>query len=440
MDITRKGFFASLGGAVAGALVGCRDAPAAGGEARALLQQQQEGCGGQGCSVRAFGAAGDGARDDSRPINAALQATRKVGEYGTAAGKGEPVTIPPGIYRLDEPLNLTGTQHNLRGTGAYQTVLRANTGGVAADMARTGFTTLRDVLIDVLGARSPAVLGILQARDAAGAQAYHNNVYDTVVRLGHDARAHGGRGTVGLYNVGCENTTYHNLTLRADTGLYLGSGNRYGIRSPHAGAIGDNVSMTVVGVRGTSAIAGMAGPAVRIVGGGQIDLGDTSLYTQYAEAGLARPYPYAIEVLAQTTALRYTGSTEGYPALLKVHSLLTGLFLECYMAHAPGRHRVFLAEGAVLSGGRIDVVPTSGSSGGNLIEAQTGYASVVEGMDISLYGQGIDLKANGVLRGCTIRSTRTLAATKRSIVAGTRVGNVITASDGVHIDGVTPWS
>ncbi len=411
--------------------------------------------GGQVYNVRAFGAVGDGTTNDAQAISLALNAARKTGEYGTAGGQGQPVHVPSGIYRVDSPLNMTGSQLNLRGAGPYQTVLRGNTGavgyGVFIDMAPAGLTTVRDVLVDVVGMPNPSTIGVLQARNPAGAQAHANHLSDVVIRLNHMPSANGFNGTVGIYNVGSEVTTYNSVQLRADIGLYLGSGNNlnasvdpnvppYQVVSPFTGAIGDNVSMTVVGLRGTSAILALAGPAVRIRGAAAIDLGDASLGSVwYEEPALSGPYPYAIEVLAQTHSLRYSGSMENFPSVLKVHSAMSGLFLECYAAHDPGpAPRVFLAAGATLAGGRIDVVPTAGSNGGTLIKGEPGTGCVVRGVDISLYNQGIDL-GNGVLTGCVIRSTRSLADTKTGIVAGTRSGNVIHASDGVHIDGVTPW-
>lgn len=415
--------------------------------------------GGQVYNARAFGATGDGATNDAPAINAALAAARKAGEYGTPGGEGQPVLVPSGIYVLENTvspsaasgaLNLTGGQFNLRGSGSHQTVLRAGAGGVAIDMAATALSTVRDLLIDDLGRQTPSTIGILQARHPSGAQAYANHLYNVSVRLGTSTAANGGKGTVGVYNVGGEATTYEAIQLRADIGLFLGAGNNinehpqdpavFTASSPHIGAIAGNAGLSSITVSGTSTIFSLRGPAVRIGGGAQIDLSDTALASVWYEGNvLPGPYQYAIETTSQVTGLRYTGSMENYPRLLKVRSLLTGLFLECYAAHDPAETRIFLAEGAALVGGRIDVAPNPGSRGGKLIEAQEGYGSTVHGMDIDLYQQGIDLKENGVLSGCIVRSSRPLAATKAGIVAGTRNGNVILASDGVHIDGVTPW-
>src|SRR5689334_4332385 len=75
-----------------------------------------------------YGAVGDGVTDDAPAINRALEAVRKRMDYGGQGKQGMVVYIPPGIYRLDAPLDLNGRQFNLMGAGSYQTVLRGNTG------------------------------------------------------------------------------------------------------------------------------------------------------------------------------------------------------------------------------------------------------------------------------------------------------------------------
>lgn len=411
--------------------------------------------GGQVYNARAYGATGDGSTNDAPYINGALTAARKTGEYGTPGGQGQPVLVPSGIHRLASSgstpgaLNLTGSQFNLLGAGSHQTVLRGDTGGVVIDMAATGLSTVRSLLIDNLGMTTNAsTIGILQARHSSGAQAHSNHLHNVSVRLGANAAANGGNGTVGLYNVGCETTTYENVQLRADIPLFMSAGNNlsagtanaaYAASSPYVGTLAANTSMTVVGLRGTSVLQALGGPAVRIAGAAEIDLGDSVLASVWNEAGLTAGYPYAMESVSQTHALYFSGAVYGFPRVLRVRSALAGLFLECYAAHGAGQARIYLEAGATIEGGRIDVVPLVGTSGGTLIEAQQGYQSIVHGLEINLYQQGIDLKANGILSGCLIRSSRSLAATKAGIVAAEKRGNVIVATDGVHVDGLTPW-
>jgi len=415
--------------------------------------------GGELYNVKAYGAVGDAVNspgiDDAPAIGAALAAARKTGEYGTPSGQGQPVLLPSGVYRVDTPLNLVDRQMNLRGSGPHQSVLRGNTGGygwgVLIDMTGAGFSSLRDLSLETRGMQSKSALGVLQARrNEPNADALCNNLSRVTVRMEHVATANANQGTFAVVNVGCETTTYDSVYLLADVGLFIGSGNNlsrpgdapFAAVSPFAGAVLPNASMSVVSVRGTSNIVGISGPAVRIAGGADIDLGDSALLSQaFLQTGVPT-YPYAIEVLAQTSNLRYSGSMENFSSLLWIgtNQMVVGLMLDCYAAHNGGtqldRPRIVMGAGSRITGGRINVVPNPGTMGGTLIKAQ-GPGVLVEGIDIDLYAQGIDLTAGGALKSCVIRSTRTLAETMAGIVAGTRTGNVILASDGVHIDAVT---
>src|SRR5262245_18758225 len=67
-----------------------------------------------------FGAVGDGVTNDAPAINKALDLARKTGEYGQGV-QGTVVYIPPGIYRLDSPVDLNGLQFNVVGAGSFQT-------------------------------------------------------------------------------------------------------------------------------------------------------------------------------------------------------------------------------------------------------------------------------------------------------------------------------
>lgn len=386
---------------------------------------------------------GDGTANDAGAVAGLMAAVKKAGQYGTLGVQGAIASLPPGIFRLDSAVDMTGYQRNLRGAGQYQTVLRGNTAGVLIDQTESGFSTIEDLLIDDVGMSTPSTIGILQARDPSNAQANNNDLRNVVVRLGHSATAYGNRGTVGIYNCCCENTAYRNVTLRGDVGLYIGSGNLYGVASPIIGAIGHDSSMTVVTVDGCSYIVGLSGPAVRINAAAKVRLTDTSLGSQYNQVGLSQPYQYAIELLAQMTALEYSGSMEGFPSLLYVAATLAGIKFDCYAAHdsTPANARIVMAGGAFIYGGHINVVPTppypgagSGTPAGYLISAPNGYANTLQSVDIDLYTQGLNLGTNGSILGCTIRSSDTMANTNPRIIAGTRHGNVIHCSDGIITD------
>src|SRR5262249_21381997 len=149
---------------------------------------------------------------------------------------GAVVYIPPGIYRLDAPLDLNGRQFNIMGAGPYQTVLRGNTGDKTAvvEMIGTGFSKLSSLLIDDLvdlltsALQPPSSIGVLMARmdspqnlmDYNGgrfaAQSYYNNLEDVVIRFGTREKANGGRGTCAYYNCCSEVSSWHNCYFQAD--------------------------------------------------------------------------------------------------------------------------------------------------------------------------------------------------------------------------------
>jgi hypothetical protein len=96
-----------------------------------------------------WGAAADGSADDYPAIAAALLAARKSGEYG-AGGEGAVIFFPPGVYRVTQPLDCTGRQFNLRGSGPYQSVIRGDTGAGRAiiELVGSGFSSVRGLLLD----------------------------------------------------------------------------------------------------------------------------------------------------------------------------------------------------------------------------------------------------------------------------------------------------
>ena len=452
-------------------------------------------------------------------IGLALRDARKEGEYGALGGlQGAVVLVPQGVRQQDAPLDLTGAQFNLRGAGSHNTVLRGNTShsgsGVLLDMTGAGLSSVRELLMDTLGMATPSLVGVLQARSGPHLNADLNTLADLSIRLDSSPTAFSNRGSVAVYNCCSESAVYHRVNLRADTPIYIGSGNEYGIASPRYGTIAADVSMTVVEVSGSSFFQALRGPAVKIGGAKNVDLGNTALaadpptttLTQSAGAGAGsitvastrgfkpndeirivsasqeanppaewawiysftgnvvtlqtplvnaypvgssatlRSHPYAIEVLSESTHIRYSGSMEAFPSLLRMrNNVFSGFNIDCYAALDPAGHRILLQDGASLVHSRIHVAPTSvGVTGGTLIRSgHSGNPDVrdshVTACELWLYDQGLDLP-NGSLLGNTIYSTDTLENTKKRINVGrVRAGNIIHASNGVHIDGMSTW-
>lgn len=317
-----------------------------------------------------FGAVGEGITDDAPAINRALEAARKTGEYGQGV-EGTIVYIPPGIYRLDMPLDMNGRQFNVVGAGGYQTVLRGNTGDrhAVVEMVGTGFSKLSGVLIDDLvdalpeAERNPSSVGVLLARvdapqnisDYSGprfaAQSWNNNLEDVAIRLRTRPPANGGRGTVAYYNFCSEVSGWHNCFFLADTGALISAANMYGVQMKTVRDVewrpgvpermrmwAGESSMTVVRASGASSVFGITGPALLIGGASDISIDSCMAHMGHlylADAPASWP-KYAIEVVGTCHNLAYRGSIEAYPGAVRVvGAQLSALSLNAYMDPQP---------------------------------------------------------------------------------------------------------
>jgi hypothetical protein len=394
----------------------------------------------------AYGALGDGVTDDAPAINRALAVARKTGEYGAGA-QGTVVFIPPGVYRLDAPLDLNGRQFNLIGAGSYQTVLRGNTGDRSAvvELVGSGFCKIAGVLIDDLvdalpaAERRPSSVGVLLARVDApqnitnysgarfAAQSYSNNLEDVTIRLGTRPAANGGHGTVAYYNVCSEVSGWHNCYFLADIGAFISTGNQFGIDLKtvreiewRAGApermrmwAGES-SMTVVRASGANGMFGITGPALYIGGGSDIVIDSCMghLCHLYLPDAPERWPKYAIEIAGVSHNLAYRGSIEGYPGAVRISGApVSALDLRCYLdiqpmydgagkeldsvpvvmlhhrqTESPAGSGKFVLTGSVLANSQLAPAPapTSTSTIGRLIDSSAEASHVVEGNHMTL--------------------------------------------------------
>ena len=393
-----------------------------------------------------FGAVGDGITDDAPAINKALALARKTGEYGKGV-QGTVVYVPPGVYRLDTPLDLNGGQFNLTGAGSYQTVLRGNTGDRAAvvELVGSGFCKLSGVLIDDLvdalppAQRNPSAVGVLLARvdapqnisDYAGprfaAMSYYNDLEDVTIRLGTRPAANGGRGTCAYYNFGCEISGWHNCYFQADTAAVISSANPYGVRMKTVRDVewrpgvpermrmwAGETSMTVVRASGANSLIGITGPAALIAGASDVSM-DSYLGHQahlYLPGEPARWPRYAIEVTGVSHNLAHRGSIEGYPGALRVVGVpVSGLDLRAYLdvqtmydakgkevdsvpvvmldsrkVESPAGSGQFTVVGSALSDSHLAPAPTPNTANvvGRLIDTSADAAHVIQGNHLTL--------------------------------------------------------
>jgi hypothetical protein len=183
-------------------------------------------------SVRAFGAIG-GNDASVQESSGAIQA---------AWDSGRTLYFPKPHYRVDTPLDFAGDFAGgraligeNRGISRNGTVIHLNTGAVGVDMTGTQAVKIRDITFDTTDPllTNPSTVGILQAR-ATDSPFAQFNVTDNVSVLMHDdSSANGGEGTIAIYNIAAEITTYRDIYLSANSPLVISATNIKNIVSPY---------------------------------------------------------------------------------------------------------------------------------------------------------------------------------------------------------------
>ncbi len=109
--------------------------------------------GGQVYDVKAYGAAGDGATDDTAAVQAAINACQ-----GSGSGI---VYLPPGIYMISSQLNITSDDIGLVGAGAGASVIKTTSSATTVTMLQVGDGTdtiahvrIEDILFDAATQRT----------------------------------------------------------------------------------------------------------------------------------------------------------------------------------------------------------------------------------------------------------------------------------------------
>jgi hypothetical protein len=402
-----------------------------------------------------WGAVGNGVDDDSPPIQAALAVARNPGNPGAGA-KGAAVFFPPGVYRITRPLNCTLGQYNLRGSGQFESVLRGATGDGNAiiDLVGAAFCTIEGLLLDTDSdtdtdtdaADDPATVGILCGRvdgGGFGAQSWHVAVRDVTIRLGSDAAANGGNGTVGIYNFCCEVSNYHNTFIRGDTAVLYSVANVFGLASQYQAMFAGESSMTACTISGDNTLVGIAGPALRLHGIGDLavdaHLNSHAGLTQVPEFLAVPRYPYAIENTSVLSNFEYRGSMETFARVFHTSSLVNGMRLHAYAAYDDDEPRIVVDGGGTIIDSTLNVIPNPETLGegpliGDLV-ATTGQ--VLTSMIFLRNGTIVLQNPASMLVGNVIVSSLPLAGLGGQIQAPMRTGNVIAARDGAEVSGVT---
>lgn len=84
------------------------------------------------------------------------------------------------------------------------------------------------------GNTNPSALGMLFARSTVVQFAQFNQLNNIVVNMDVSTTAFGGRGSVGIYNIASEIFTFRDVYGIANTGVYIGSDNLFGVSSSYA--------------------------------------------------------------------------------------------------------------------------------------------------------------------------------------------------------------
>jgi len=186
-----------------------------------------------------YGADPTGAANSSSAIQAAIDAA-------IAAGGGE-VFIPAGRYKLSSSLKIQNTYADdvfikITGVGqgnpavsaasTYGTILVAQTGYIAIDMAGGNNTTLQDFGI-IAGPTNPSTVGILMQRTLPAPYCAKNNFVRIAIGLPTNPSANGGVGTIAIMNRRGEHHHHYDCWYYADKCVVLaGSGQYPAIVSP----------------------------------------------------------------------------------------------------------------------------------------------------------------------------------------------------------------
>lgn len=352
----------------------------------------QAGGDGSFVSVRTFGARGDGETNDAPALQRAVASGASV------------IYLPPGAYRLDEPLDLTERGQRpltLLGAGQSQNAtpqtatLIGNTGSVVIDTVGSSYLSLSGFRIHVPGdARRPAAVGILMGRSRANPFPQFHRYDDLVVFVDSRPRATE-RGTVGIYNVACEHWLATQVRCFADLPFALAARDVLDVASPHTGELAPPASMTMCGLHQTTA------GAFRHAGYEFWHAQNIRLDQVYAQRhpGNTSGYPLRFHT-HDIAAIAVTGQFEEWPGLADFAASASGIDLDCLLNQATGPY-VRLARGTSLSLSSVRVKQVHGTQQ-SLFAAGSG--TELRASQLRLYpGQQLDAPSL-TLKACTVQS------------------------------------
>jgi hypothetical protein len=353
-------------------------------------------------NVKDFGAAGDGLRDDTAAIQAALDAG---GEVYFPAGNYVVTRTLNVTNRGDRPTILFGAGISLYGGGG--TTIIARTGDWIADFTGSQFVTVRDLRFHATGPKR-STKGLLFARSASIPWAVFVQLSRILVWIESSPGA-SRVGSIALANNAAENFICDHSWFIADTPVTLTMDNELGL-VPAYTPIGHVTSATGMSFRQV-VFKAITGNALSLWGIANATFDDC----YWDREGSANGQTYAIALHRSGKAydtpqdLRIGGQVENFPAPLFIAADATNVRVELTIPNGRAPH-VGLAPSVTVSNLVMNVHQLGGkpqplfSAGSNV---------QLRGGDLTLY-RGATLDAPTVrLLGTTVRAIEADGATVR---------------------------
>ena len=351
---------------------------------------------GQVFNIKAYGALGDGATNDSPAFQAAYNAA-------VAAGGGT-VLIPPSAscYLLSTAINMTSTtgamqqviiEGTTRGHGGVASgatdLICANTGGILFDVSGSDGITFKNVAAtSQSGVTTPSLIGIYAARDSSNAGAQGIKVIDSTFDM--VTHSSGTTYSFGAYLYGSEDDYFTRDNFTADYPLVVSATNAFSQNSAFITEATGTQSETQDSFTDMEFLSSGLGPFAYFRGTGNMTLTGHGWNT-----GQANPYPvalynYALEFLNGNATMNVNFRQEGYPGFASVDLFLKNsrIYGTSAPAATPPLHGIeFTDASATLEGDQFHIADEySAASSNYYYDASAGSPTGVAIVDnVSFY-------------------------------------------------------
>ncbi len=364
-----------------------------GGGASVITNLQDKG--GQVFNVKAYGAKGDGATNDSPAFQAAYNAA-------VAAGMGT-VLIPQttSCYLLNTPINMTNTNASqavdtgitIRGaSGGQHGVINStapicgNTGGIVFDLTGSQEIVFDNVHVtSQSGVTNPSLIGLYIARNSSGWGAQHITVRDSSFMM--VMHTSGTTYSFGAYLYGSESDFFVNSMFAGDYPLMVSTSNAFNQHSAFVTEATGNRSETDDEFLKLELETKGLGPAAYFNGTANMTLTGHVWNFSHANPYPSGLYNYALQFEGGNNSVYVRFRQEGYPgfAHIKYGFMDSTLFGTNAPAGSPPLHAVeFNDASSVIAGDRFEINDEYSTPSANYYydsnEAATTGVSVLDGV------------------------------------------------------------